>query len=310
VNTVRAAAAVIQRHDGFLLMAQRPPGRGWSGWWEFPGGKIEINESPFEALQRELQEEINISANDATLWFERSYIYPDKKVYIYFFKVTDWTGQITSCEKQLLDWQDPSHVSVSPILPTNLFVLKSILLPPIYAITNIEEMGETLFFERLKIKLEEGLKMIQVRENNLPYQDLKKIAKKILDLAKPYQAKVLINKNENLALDIGADGVHYPSHRLIKLKDRSAFSLCGASCHNIEELMIAQDLNISFAVFSPVQKTESHPLAQPIGWELFSEYTNKLDIPIYALGGLNQASLKKSWQSGGHGIAMKTAIWE
>jgi len=174
VNTVRAAAAVIQRHDGLLLMAQRPPGRGWSGWWEFPGGKIEKNESPFEALQRELQEEINISANDATLWFERSYIYPDKKVYIYFFKVTDWTGQITSCENQLLDWQDPSRVSVSPILPTNLFVLKSILLPPIYAITNIEEMGVTLFFERLKIKLEQGLKMIQVRENNLPYQDLKK----------------------------------------------------------------------------------------------------------------------------------------
>ncbi len=224
--------------------------------------------------------------------------------------MTDWTGQITSCENQLLDWQDPSRVSVSPILPTNLFVLKSILLPPIYAITNIEEMGETLFFERLKIKLEQGLKMIQVRENNLPYQDLKKIAKKILDLAKPYQAKVLINENENLALDIGADGVHYPSHRLIKLKDRPAFSLCGTSCHNIEELMIAQDLNISFAVFSPVQKTESHPLAEPIGWELFSECTNKLDIPIYALGGLNQASLKKSWQSGGHGIAMKTAIWE
>jgi len=43
-------------------MAQRPPGRGWSGWWEFPGGKIEKNESPFEALQRELQEEINISS--------------------------------------------------------------------------------------------------------------------------------------------------------------------------------------------------------------------------------------------------------
>ena len=162
MNTVHAAAAVIQRQDGFLLMAQRPPGRGWSGWWEFPGGKIEDNESPFEALQRELQEEINISANDATLWFERSYSYPDKEVYIYFFKVTDWTGEIKSCENQLLDWQNPSYVTVAPILPTNLFVLKSILLPPVYAITNIAEMGEVLFFDRLKIKLEEGLKMIQV----------------------------------------------------------------------------------------------------------------------------------------------------
>jgi 8-oxo-dGTP diphosphatase len=149
-----------------------------------------------------------------------------------------------------------------------------------------------------------------VREKNLPYQDVKKIAQKILDMARPYQAKVLINENEKLALDIGADGVHYPSHRLNKLKDRPAFSLCGASCHSIEELMIAQDLNMSFAVFSPVQKTESHPLADPIGWEFFSECTNKLDIPIYALGGLNPSSLSTSWQYGGHGIAMKTAIWE
>ena len=310
MNIVRAAAAVIQRQDGFLLMAQRPPGRGWSGWWEFPGGKIEDNESPFEALQRELQEEINISANDATLWFERSYSYPDKKVYIYFFKVTDWTGEIKSCENQLLEWQNPSHVSVAPILPTNLFVLKSILLPPVYAITNIEELGEKLFFERLKIKLEEGLKMIQVREKKLPYQDVKKIAQKILDLAKPHQAKVLINENEKLALDIGADGVHYPSHSLIQLKDRPEFSICGASCHNLEELMIAQDLEMSFAVLSPVQKTESHPLADPIGWEIFSEYANKLDMPIFALGGLNQESLTTSWQCGGHGVAMQRSIWE
>ena len=310
MNIVRAAAAVIQRQDGFLLMAQRPPGRGWSGWWEFPGGKIEENESPFEALQRELKEEINISANDATLWFERSYIYPDKKVYIYFFKVTDWTGEITSCENQLLDWQNPSYPSVAPILPTNLFVLKSILLPPVYAITNIAEMGETLFFERLKIKLEEGLKMIQVREKNLPYQDVKRIAQKILDLAKPYQAKVLVNENEKLALDIGADGVHYPSDSLSQLKQRPNFSICSTSCHNLEELMMAQDLNMSFAVLSPIQKTESHPTIDPVGWDFFSECANKLDIPIYALGGMTQETLATSWRYGGHGIAMQRAIWK
>ena len=171
-------------------------------------------------------------------------------------------------------------------------------------------MDETLFFERLKIKLEEGLKMIQVREVKLPYQDVRKIAQKILDLAKPYQAKVLINENEKLALDIGADGVHYPSHRLIQLKHRPDFSICGTSCHNLEELMIAQDLKMSFAVLSPVQKTESHPHADPIGWEFFSECANKLDMPIYALGGLNQENLATSWRHGGHGIAMQRAIWE
>jgi 8-oxo-dGTP diphosphatase len=74
--------------------------------------------------------------------------------------------------------------------------------------------------------------------------------------------------------------------------------------------VIAQDLNMSFAVLSPVQKTESHPLVDPIGWEFFSECANKLDIPLYALGGLNQESLGISWQYGGHGIAMQRAMWE
>jgi 8-oxo-dGTP diphosphatase len=189
-------------------------------------------------------------------------------------------------------------------------VLKSILLPSVCAITNIAEMGETLFFERLKIKLEDGLKMIQVREKNLAYQDVKKIAQKILDLAKPYQAKVLINDNEKLARDIGADGVHYPSHSLIQLKYRPDFLICGASCHNLEELRIAQDLKMSFAVLSPIQKTKSHIHAQPIGWEFFSECANKFDMPIYALGGLSHENLQTSWRYGGHGIAMQRAIWE
>lgn len=310
MNIVRAAAAVIQRDDGFLLMAQRPAGTSWSGWWEFPGGKIESEETPFEALQRELKEEINISANDAALWFERRYTYPDKKVYIYFFKVTDWAGEIQSCENQLLDWQDPAHVFVSPILPTNLFVLKSILLPPIYAITNIETMGEALFFEKLKIKLEQGIKMIQVREKNLSYDDLKRIAKIIIDKARPYNVKIIISENEKLAREIDADGVHYPAHILKTLKMRPSFSICGASCHNLDELKAAQDLKLSFALLSPIQKTKSHPLADPIGWEFFSECVNQLEIPIYALGGLDQGSLATSWQNGGHGVAMQRAIWE
>ena len=74
--------------------------------------------------------------------------------------------------------------------------------------------------------------------------------------------------------------------------------------------MIAKDLEMSFAVLSPVQKTESHSLADPIGWGIFSEYANKLDMPIFALGGLNQESLTTSWQCGGHGVAMQRSIWE
>ena len=78
----------------------------------------------------------------------------------------------------------------------------------------------------------------------------------------------------------------------------------------MDELKLAQALKLSFALFSPIQKTNSHPLIDPIGWEFFSECVNQLDIPIYALGGLNQGSLTTSWQNGGHGVAMQRAIWE
>ncbi len=171
-------------------------------------------------------------------------------------------------------------------------------------------MGEALFFEKLKIKLEQGIKMIQIREKNLPYDDLKRIAKIIIDKARPYNTKIIINENEKLALEVDADGVHYPVHVLKTLKMRPSFSICGASCHNLDELKFAQALKLSFALFSPIQKTNSHPLIDPIGWKFFSECVNQLDIPIYALGGLNQGSLTTSWQNGGHGVAMQRAIWE
>lgn len=309
MNIVRVAAAVIQRHDGSILMAQRPAGRGWSGWWEFPGGKIEINEAAHDALQRELKEEINISAKDAIPWVERSYSYPDKKVYIYFFKVSEWIGEIKSCENQLLEWQDPSNVSVSPVLPINIFVLKSIALPSIYAITNVEEIGEALFFKRLKNKLEKGLKMILVREKNLPYNNLKKITKSIIEETSQYKAKVIIHEHEKLADETGADGLHCSSKTLKILKNRPKFSICGASCHDLEELNIAQELNMSFAVLSPIKKTKSHPFTELLGWKIFNECVNKLDIPVYALGGLNLNDLTTSWKNGGHGISMQRAIW-
>jgi mutator protein MutT len=56
-SLTRAAVGVIQRADGWVLLNERPLGKPWSGYWEFPGGKIEENESPEQALKRELQEE-------------------------------------------------------------------------------------------------------------------------------------------------------------------------------------------------------------------------------------------------------------
>ncbi|HSC96201.1 MAG TPA: NUDIX domain-containing protein, partial [Burkholderiales bacterium] len=65
---IEVAAAVVQRPDGAFLLAQRPPGKVYAGYWEFPGGKVEHGEPPHRALARELHEELGIDIGPAYPW--------------------------------------------------------------------------------------------------------------------------------------------------------------------------------------------------------------------------------------------------
>ena len=72
-RTVHVVAAVILRPDGAFLLAQRPCGKVYEGYWEFPGGKIEPGELPAEALARELSEELGIEVLRSSPWISRTY---------------------------------------------------------------------------------------------------------------------------------------------------------------------------------------------------------------------------------------------
>src|SRR5206468_2527422 len=84
---VRVAAAVIMRHDGCVLLAQRPAGKPYAGYWEFPGGKLEIGESALAALERELHEELGITVTRAVPWMTQEFVYPHAHVELDFFRV-------------------------------------------------------------------------------------------------------------------------------------------------------------------------------------------------------------------------------
>ena len=113
---VDAAVGILIHPDGRILMTQRPSGKVFSGYWEFPGGKIETGETPQQALERELQEELGIAVLSTLPWCFMMHTYPHAKVRLHCFIVRHWAGEPVSQESQSLQWQD--HITVSPLLPT------------------------------------------------------------------------------------------------------------------------------------------------------------------------------------------------
>lgn len=308
-ETVDAAVAVLVRPDGRVLLGQRPPGKTWAGWWEFPGGKIEEGETPVQALQRELHEELGIEVTEACPWLERIFDYPERTVRLHFFRVRQWRGEPHGRESQLLSWQDPAAPAVGPLLPANVPLLTMLRLPPLYAISHFAALGESQFFSALHHALQNGLRLVQVREKALDAVALENFATRVAALCHAHGAQVLVNGPLELARAAGADGVHLSAARLMAMATRPPDLLCGASCHTAEELARAAALGLDFAVLAPVQRTLSHPATPPLGWPEFARLVAGFPIPVYALGGLAPADLRTAWQYGAHGIAMQRAVW-
>src|SRR5579863_8530013 len=98
-------AAVIER-EGLILIGQRKPGKWHALQWEFPGGKVEPEETPAAALARELQEELGITAEIGPSIADYEYQYPGRSlIRLNFFRVSRFTGQIQNREYHDLRWE-------------------------------------------------------------------------------------------------------------------------------------------------------------------------------------------------------------
>ena len=122
-RVIDVAVAVLIRSDGSFLLTSRPAGKAYAGYWEFPGGKLELGESVAQALRRELQEELAIDIQAVHPWKVDVVDYPHALVRLHFCQVFEWTGDLQMRESQSFSWEN-FPVRVQPVLPGSIAALQ------------------------------------------------------------------------------------------------------------------------------------------------------------------------------------------
>jgi 8-oxo-dGTP diphosphatase len=115
---VDVAVGILMKDNGDVLLAQRPEGKPYAGYWEFPGGKVEPGEAVVDALRREFVEELGVVVGAANAWCCVEHVYPHAHVRLHFYISRAWQGEPQSLEGQVFSWQ--GSVGVAPLLPATI----------------------------------------------------------------------------------------------------------------------------------------------------------------------------------------------
>ncbi|MCB2090461.1 MAG: 8-oxo-dGTP diphosphatase MutT [Alphaproteobacteria bacterium] len=121
MNVITVSAVVMVDIDGRILITQRPEGKSMAGLWEFPGGKLEVGETPERALIRELKEELNIDTTESCLaaFTFASHSYDDFHLLMPVFLCRKWDGVPHPREGQKLKWVKINELKNYPMPPAD-----------------------------------------------------------------------------------------------------------------------------------------------------------------------------------------------
>jgi 8-oxo-dGTP diphosphatase len=125
---IHVVAAIIWKQESRqqFLIARRQKGKHLEHYWELPGGKVEADESPRQALQRELVEEINIRTISATQFMQVYHRYPDRNILLDTWIVDDYQGDVLPREQQALAWIDCNQIGAYRFPDADLPILDAL----------------------------------------------------------------------------------------------------------------------------------------------------------------------------------------
>jgi len=182
----------------------------------------------------------------------------------------------------------------------------------VYLITdrNIDREGN--IFENVRRAIGAGIRAVQLREKDLEIVELIDYAYELRKITDHYSAKLIINERVDVALAVGADGVHtgysgIPVRAVRKIVPVEF--MVGVSTHGIEEAIKAEEDGADFITCGPVFDTPSkRKYGAPTGVDRLKEVVNRVDIPVFALGGIKESNIAEVMGAGAYGVSMISAI--
>lgn len=160
--------------------------------------------------------------------------------------------------------------------------------------------------------LDAGVRAVQLREKDLGGRELHRLAGRMRELTARYGAKLLVNDRVDVALAVGADGVHLGVASMAARDARTLLgpsALIGCSTHSLVELAEAEAGGADFVTFGPVFATPSKArYGPPVGVDALRDACGAARIPVFALGGVGAQNAGEVVAAGAAGVAAISAI--
>ena len=317
-TALSVAVGIIRNGKNQVLLSRRSSAKEHANLWEFPGGKVESNETVNEALARELLEEVDLTIEVTKPLIKVRHEYERYTVLLDVWSVDLWRSDLLinngkfGKEGQEIAWVDIEDIGLYEFPSANKAIIRRLQLPDFYLICPAPDPKDECYLKKFNACLAAGVRLFQLRFGDERHYDKhRKLIEDLFCLCKKADAKLLLNTSPAYASKIGVHGVHLNSTRLMRVGQPwpDHDFMVAASCHNKDELEHAINLRADFVVLSPLRRTMSYPNKKPLGWRVFNQLVKSSSIPVYALGGMCSADITKSIQQGGQGIAVMGGVW-
>jgi len=186
------------------------------------------------------------------------------------------------------------------------------VLPRVYPITDRILSGLS-HAQQVEQFISGGATLIQLREKHLSAREFYDDAKTALQLAHASGARLIINDRVDVALALGADGVHLgqtdmPGEAARRLLGERV--IVGISTHNLEQAELAANMPVDYVAFGPIFKTSTKENPDPIaGLETLRAVRTIVGaLPVVAIGGITLANAEKAWRAGADAVASIAAL--